>query len=77
MYRRRLNFEDVWALFGEGRHPHIEALFERCLGPWLSQAAFSFWSERLWYFHSGLYYQGGMVRTRPFSSACISALSRL
>ena len=61
--RRHLPFEDVWALFGEGRHPHIQALFERSLGPWLSQAAFGFWSERLWYFQSGLYYQGGMVRS--------------
>ena len=52
-------------MFGEGRHPHMEALFERSLGPWLSQAAFTFWRERLWYFHSGLYYQGGMVRLHP------------
>ncbi len=48
-------------MFGEGRHPHFESLFERKLGPWLSQASYEFWSTRTKYFKSGLYYQGGMV----------------
>lgn len=48
-------------MFGEGRHPDIDRLFETRLAPFLSHKAFSFWSTRLWYFKEGLYYQGGMV----------------
>jgi betaine lipid synthase len=51
-------------LFGEGRHPDIDRLFETRLAPFLSQKAYNFWSTRLWYFKEGLYYQGGMVSTR-------------
>jgi betaine lipid synthase len=57
---QQLEFEDVWQLFGEGKHPHIERLFETRLAPYLSQKAYNFWSTRLWYFKQGLYYQGGM-----------------
>lgn len=57
---QQLEFEDVWQLFGEGKHANIERLFETRLAPFLSQKAFSFWSTRLWYFKEGLYYQGGM-----------------
>jgi betaine lipid synthase len=49
-------------MFGEGKHPHIERLFETRLAPFLSQKGFNFWCTRLWYFKQGLYYQGGMVR---------------
>jgi betaine lipid synthase len=48
-------------LFGEGKHPDIDRLFETRLAPFLSQKAFNFWSSRTWYFKEGLYYQGGMV----------------
>lgn len=48
-------------MFGEGRHPNINRLFETRLAPFLSQKAVNFWSTRLWYFKEGLYYQGGMV----------------
>ena len=48
-------------MFGEGRHPHIERIFETKLAPFLSQSATHFWRSRLWYFKQGLYYQGGMV----------------
>lgn len=58
---QQLEFEDVWQLFGEGKHPHIERLFETRLAPYLTQKAYNFWSTRLWYFKQGLYYQGGMV----------------
>jgi betaine lipid synthase len=61
---RQLSFEDTWAMFGEGRHPRIEQLFEAKLAPFLSEASLKFWQSRLWYFKKGLYYQGGMVR-RP------------
>ncbi|KAI8469365.1 MAG: hypothetical protein J3K34DRAFT_282994 [Monoraphidium minutum] len=56
----QLAYEDVWAMFGEGRHPDIDRLFERSLKPYLSQKAIDFWASRLWYFQQGLYYQGGM-----------------
>lgn len=57
---QQLEYEDVWQLFGEGRHPHARELFERKLAPWLSQASYHFWRQRLHYFDQGLYYQGGM-----------------
>ena len=60
--RRELPYEDVWAMFGEGRHPHIEKLYETRLAPFLTQTSHTFWKTRLHYFRTGLYYQGGMVR---------------
>jgi betaine lipid synthase len=59
---QQLDYDDLWQMFGEGRHPRIEEIFERQLGPFLSQKAYNFWSTRLFYFKQGLYYQGGMVR---------------
>ena len=52
-------------MFGEGRHPHIQHIYETRLAPFLSQSANTFWQSRLWYFQNGLYYQGGMVRPAP------------
>ena len=57
---KQLDFDDVWLLFGEGRHPRARQLFEDRLAPLLSQKAIQFWRPRLWYFKQGLYYQGGM-----------------
>jgi len=57
---RRLPYEDVWALFGEGKHPAAAELFEKELAPFLSQNTLRFWKTRLHYFREGLYYQGGM-----------------
>jgi betaine lipid synthase len=57
---KQLDYEDVWLLFGEGRHPCARQLFEDRLSPLLSQKAIAFWRPRLWYFKQGLYYQGGM-----------------
>ena len=59
---QQLEYEDVWALFGEGVHPRIEQLFESRLAPFLTQTAYSFWSTRLWSFKQGLSYPGGLVR---------------
>ena len=61
-------------MFGEGQHPHMPSLYARELAPWLSETANAFWSTRLWYFRSGLYYQGGMVR--PAASCCCCVLRR-
>jgi hypothetical protein len=51
-------------MFGEGRHPDIARLFEHRLAPFMTQTSIQFWRKRLHYFRTGLYYQGGMVRTR-------------
>ena len=56
---RRLPFDDVWRLFGDGVHPNARQLFEAKLAPFLSQASADFWRARMWYFDHGLYYQGG------------------
>eukprot|EP00898_Chlorokybus_atmophyticus_P007323 jgi/Chlat1/7592/Chrsp63S07076 len=57
---RRLPYEDTWLMFGEGRHPNIDQIFERDLAPFLSEGARTFWASRLHYFNRGLYYYGGM-----------------
>ena len=57
---RRLPYEDVWLLFGEGRHPNFPSLFESELAPWMSQKAIKFWRSHSYYFKTGLYYHGGM-----------------
>ena len=40
---RRLSYEDVWLMFGEGKHPNFERLFESELAPFMSQKAIKFW----------------------------------
>eukprot|EP01025_Chloroclados_australasicus_P048612 TRINITY_DN5514_c0_g1_i2.p1 TRINITY_DN5514_c0_g1~~TRINITY_DN5514_c0_g1_i2.p1 ORF type:complete len:667 (-),score=70.82 TRINITY_DN5514_c0_g1_i2:573-2573(-) len=57
---KRLEYDDFWLLFGEGKHPNIEELYSKELAPWLSQTSRLFWDKRLNYFKQGLYYQGGM-----------------
>mmetsp|Transcript_20159 Transcript_20159/g.56144 ORF Transcript_20159/g.56144 Transcript_20159/m.56144 type:complete len:687 (-) Transcript_20159:861-2921(-) len=57
---QHLEYDDVWQMFGEGRHPRIESIYERTLAPFLSQTSNKFWCKRLWYFKKGLYFQGGM-----------------
>ncbi|GAQ92949.1 betaine lipid synthase [Klebsormidium nitens] len=58
----RLPFEDVWKIFGEGRHERFEELLQRELGPFLSQGALKFWRKKAYYFKDGMYYHGGMGR---------------
>ena len=70
---RQLDFEDVWAMFGEGRHPSIARLYETRLAPFLTQTSHAFWKSRLHYFRTGLYYQGGMVHcpcSTPINTLC-------
>ena len=57
---RRLDFEDVWKIFGQGKHPDIEKVFAKELAPFLSHNSLQFWKSRLRYFKDGLYYHGGM-----------------
>lgn len=61
---RHLSCEDVWAMFGEGVHPHIQAMYQSKLRQRLTPASAAFWDTRLRYFRSGLYFHGGMVRMR-------------
>lgn len=58
---QQLPYEDVWKMFGEGKHADIQRVFNTTLSPFLSQSTYDFWAPRLHYFKSGLYYQGGMV----------------
>ena len=64
--RRQLPYEDVWKMFGEGRHPNIKEIYDAKLAPFLTQASSNFWDSRLWYFEKGLYYQGGQVCFNSF-----------
>lgn len=57
---RRLPYEDVWRMFGEGFHPNIEWLYEWHLAPFLSQTAQDFWQPRLRYFKDNFYHHGSM-----------------
>ena len=57
---KRLEYEDVWKMFGEGKHENIAEIFESKLAPWLSQGSLNFWSKKLHYFKDGLYYHGAM-----------------
>ncbi|KAI0631286.1 hypothetical protein C8Q77DRAFT_199390 [Trametes polyzona] len=56
-----LPYEDVWRLFGEGRHPNFRALLLEKLSPHLSSRAFQFWLDNAGTFTSrgGLYETGG------------------
>lgn len=39
-----LGYQDVWKLFGEGRHEGFREILQK-LSPWLSSAAFQFWMQ--------------------------------
>ncbi|OSD05197.1 S-adenosyl-L-methionine-dependent methyltransferase [Trametes coccinea BRFM310] len=56
-----LPYEDVWKLFGEGRHPHFRDLLLTKLSPYLSSRAFQFWLDNTTAFtaRGGLYETGG------------------
>lgn len=60
-----LPYEDVWALFGEGKHANFPALLDE-LAPYLSSAAYQFWSHHETSFDSCFYksgYAGKVVKT--------------
>ncbi|MCO5608184.1 hypothetical protein L7F22_062390 [Adiantum nelumboides] len=58
----RLQYSDVWSMFGEGVHPQFPTLLQTELNPFLSQGASKFWHNKSYYFKNGLYYHGGMGR---------------
>ena len=55
-----LTYDDLWKMFGEGKHPEMEQLFEGKLAPWMSQGSQDFWRRKMYYFKSGFYYHGAM-----------------
>lgn len=58
---RRLDYEDFWKMFGEGKHPNAQDIYEKELAPFLTQNSLRFWKGRVGrYFRSGLFYRGGM-----------------
>jgi len=57
---RRLEYDDFWKLFGEGKHEDFPALFEKHLAPFMTQKSIKFWRSKMYYFRDGLYYHGGM-----------------
>ncbi|KAF8740185.1 hypothetical protein AX14_008370 [Amanita brunnescens Koide BX004] len=58
-----LDYEDVWKIFGEGKHPEFRELLMSQLSPHLSSHAFQYWLEHSQMFTSksskGLYESGG------------------
>lgn len=84
---RRLDFEDFFALFGEGRHPDFPALYRLHLRGELSDFARAWWDRHLlWFTHprDSFYYHGlsGLVargfrtyfRLRPKLAADVQEL---
>jgi len=57
---QELTYEDVWQMFGKGKHPKFEYLYETKLSPFLSETARRFWNKRKDYFNEGLYTHGSM-----------------
>ncbi|KAI9788560.1 MAG: hypothetical protein M1816_006809 [Peltula sp. TS41687] len=58
-----LDHDDVWAMFGEGRHEHFRDILISRLSPHMSSRAFQYWLEHAYVFtskgHYGLYNTGG------------------
>lgn len=42
----KLDYEDVWQLFGEGKHPNFKQIFLTKLGPFMTEKSFMFWQKR-------------------------------
>jgi betaine lipid synthase len=61
-----LPYEDVWRLFGEGKHPQFPDLFYSRLAPFMSGRCQDFWSSRFHYFKNGLYFYGSMGNVITF-----------
>lgn len=57
---QHLPYQDVWMMFGEGRHGNFKNLFEKTLAPFMTQTTYDFWKKRMHYFQDGFYYHGSM-----------------
>lgn len=53
-----LEFDDFFALFGEGRHPNFRALLDKKIAPLLSSSAYQFWRINENAFSSSFYLRG-------------------
>ncbi|GLB37140.1 putative protein of unknown function (DUF3419) [Lyophyllum shimeji] len=53
-----LSYDDFFALFGTGRHPHFRALLDSQLAPHLSSSAYQFWRLNDDAFSSAFYLRG-------------------
>ncbi|KZT42398.1 hypothetical protein SISSUDRAFT_1058490 [Sistotremastrum suecicum HHB10207 ss-3] len=53
-----LEFDDFFALFGEGRHPDFRALLDKKIAPLLSSSAYQFWRINEKAFSSSFYLRG-------------------
>jgi betaine lipid synthase len=57
---QELDYDDFWQMFGEGKHPDIDHIYEHHLEPFLSEMSRRFWEVKLYYFKDGLYHHGSM-----------------
>jgi betaine lipid synthase len=64
----RLDYEDVWQLFGEGKHPNFKHIFLTKLGPFMTEKSFMFWQKRCALQHSVL--PRPHMRTQTHTRAC-------
>ncbi|GAA5862038.1 hypothetical protein JCM8547_001566 [Rhodosporidiobolus lusitaniae] len=53
-----LEYEDVWQLFGEGKHPNFRDLLDNKLSPFLTSHAYQFWRQNDKAFSSSFYLRG-------------------
>ncbi|KAJ6606167.1 hypothetical protein DFH09DRAFT_1119498 [Mycena vulgaris] len=53
-----LDYEDFFAMFGEGRHPNFRTLLDTKIAPHLSAAAYEFWRTNEDAFSSAFYLRG-------------------
>ena len=57
---QKLEYDDVWKLFGEGAHPDAKRILEQDVGPFMSQGCQEFWYSKMYYFSDSLYFHGAM-----------------
>ncbi|KAJ7215303.1 hypothetical protein B0H12DRAFT_1241992 [Mycena haematopus] len=57
-----LEYEDFFALFGNGKHPAFRSLLDSRIAPYLSAAAYQFWKRHENSFASSFYLQGSSGR---------------
>lgn len=67
---QELPYEEIWRMFGEGRHKGIDCVYNISLAPYLSELSRKFWDTRLHYFHDGLYHHGSMGKVSLFINRC-------
>ncbi|KAJ7497210.1 hypothetical protein FB451DRAFT_1458187 [Mycena latifolia] len=53
-----LDYDDFFALFGEGRHPNFRGLLDSKIAPYLSSSAYQFWRINAQSFSSSFYLRG-------------------